>query len=154
MRWLRLAWIGALSCAALIVLVLLALSGLAREAWLVEAHPQAMVDTNKLLWEPPSESDPGYSRAVMKIYGNPVGEAPLRWLGVPAERFFHPEESKDPALRLLLVDRKKGEDPLQFDTVLFVGRWVIGGAIVTGALLAALWGILKRRATPPAPPAA
>lgn len=150
MRLLRFAWIGAYVCCFLIVAAMIVSALSAREAWLVEAHSESMVVTNKELWEidAPPENSPGYSRAVMKIYGNPAGEAPLLWLFIPEEKFFHPGESKDPGLRLLLVDRKKGEDPLQLLTVLFVGRWVAGGAAITGYVLMACWFLLKRRLRP------
>lgn len=151
MRLLRFAWIGVFVCCFLIVAFMIVAALSSRSAWLVESHSESTVSLNKEMWvvEAPPEDSPGYSRAVMKIYGNPAREAPLLWLWVPGEKFLHPPESKDPDLRLLLVNRLKGEDPLQLVTVLFVSRWVAGGAAVTGYVLMAAWFLLKRRRAGP-----
>ena len=56
---------------------------------------------------------------VIELYGNDAGGL-VKVLFVPKDKFRRPEEM--PELLLLPVDKQKGEDPLQYQMVLFFER--------------------------------
>ncbi len=142
-RLLRAA--GALSAALAVALPLAAL-GLDRLAGqrvqLVTAGDPATVRVNRSLYQP---GDP-----VAEIYGTPAGQ-PLRVLFV-GDRVLAPPE--DPALRLLLLDKQRGDNPLQARTLWYL-CWrlslVLGlaglGSLALGRLLSRRRGATPARVT-------
>lgn len=85
-----------------------------------------IVDVNRAMW---SKGEP-----VAPIYGTPVGE-PMRVLFAKDSRIIIPPE--DPAMTLYTVDKSKGENPLQEQTVRY-GAGVVGA----GSALLLLAGLL------------
>jgi hypothetical protein len=75
------------------------------------ATPNApeIINANRALW---MAGDP-----VAPIYGTPIGE-PMRILFVDEKRIIVPPE--DPSLTLYTVDKNKGQNPLQAQTVRFL----------------------------------
>ncbi len=109
------------------------------EVWIVTPHSPETVGLNQELITAEEAKDP---RRVLEIYGNPVGE-PIRVLFVPRDRIVHPKEM--PSLAILPVDKTKGENPLQLQTVWFLARWATAGAAVVGFLLVTVLVIAPRR---------
>src|SRR5688572_23519116 len=94
-----------------------------------------IVEVNRAVW---SLGEP-----VAPIYGTPVGE-PMRILFLDKSRIIVPPE--DPTLTLYTVDKSKGENPLQEQTVRYGAKFVgAGGAILL--LAGVLHFVWKRRAT-------
>jgi len=97
-----------------------------------------IVALNRTMW---SKGEP-----VAPIYGTPIGE-PMTILFADKSRIIVPPE--DPSLTLYTVDKAKGENPLQVQTIVFLAKYA---AIASGVLLVA--GILhfvwkhRRRAVP------
>ena len=147
MNRLRSASIGAFAVAALTYPSLWALERFAVEAWLITPHHPQKVEVNRglFLLDAPGPSDRDYPRKVMEVYGNPTGE-PVRVLFVPRGRFVHPPEL--PSLTLLTVEKEKGENPLQVQTLRFLSARLAGGASLVGGLLFGLGFLLQRRRTP------
>lgn len=114
-------------------------------AWLVDrgfgrdvlpvapSSPEA-VRANKVLHE---QGDP-----VPEIYGVP-GQRQLRVLFVPTDRILRPAE--DPSLRLLLIDKQRGENPLQVKTVYFLAWRIMAGLVAAALLGFGLLLLLQRR---------
>ena len=69
--------------------------------------------------------------AVAELYGNPLAE-PVRVIMPPADRLLRPQE--DPALLLLEVDKQKGENPLQAQTVWLFTKFAIAAFATLGLL--------------------
>ncbi|HEU4339269.1 MAG TPA: hypothetical protein VFS19_04310 [Planctomycetota bacterium] len=82
-----------------------------------------IVALNRTMW---SKGEP-----VAPIYGTPVGE-PMTILFADKSRIIVPAE--DPSLTLYTVDKSKGENPLQAQTIRFGAKFgLIGSAILMGA---------------------
>ena len=95
-----------------------------------------IVEANRALWTP--------GEPVAPLYGTPVGE-PMRILFADPARIIVPKE--DPTLTLYTVDKSKGENPLQEQTMWFAVRMAMyaSGALLAAALLYYLW---RRRRGP------
>ena len=109
------------------ILVLLGAAGLdlalGEQVLLIAPHDPGTVELNRLLHLP---GDP-----VAEIYGNPLS-SPVRVILPSRDRLIQPPE--EPALLLLPVDKRRGENPLQVQTVWFLTRHVAGGLILLGIL--------------------
>jgi hypothetical protein len=90
---------------------------------LVTPNAPDIVETNRSMWE---KGDP-----VAPIYGTPVGE-PMTILFSEEPRIIVPAE--DPSLTLYIVDKSKGQNPLQVQTVHFLAKYA---AMASGVLLLA-----------------
>ncbi len=95
--------------------------------------PEA-VRANKALYE---EGD-----SVAEIYGVP-GERKMRVIFVSKDLLVTPSE--DPKLRLLLINKQKGDNPLQVKTLYFVAWRVTAGLAAVSLLGLALLLFLRRR---------
>lgn len=83
-------------------------------------------------------------QSVAEIYGVPMA-GPMRVLFPPDERLVRPRE--DPGQLLLLVDKQRGDNPLQVKTVWFVA-WRLGaGLAVLGlvGLVVTFWAARRGR---------
>lgn len=139
MRLLRIAALGAFGSAALALLAAWSLDRFVAVTVqpVVRAAPEA-VQLNRTLHE--SGQD------VAAIYGVPSGR-PMRVLFPSKENVVRPPEN--PRLRLLLIDKQRGENPLQVKTVWFVA-WRLGaGLAVLGALCLGVGFLWRRRSEPP-----
>jgi len=85
-----------------------------------------IVALNRAMW---SKGEP-----VAPIYGTPIGE-PMTILFAEERRIIVPAE--DPSLTLYTVDKSKGENPLQVQTVAFLSKFALIGSgvlLLAGAL--------------------
>ena len=101
-----------------------------RNVILINPDPPDVVEANRALW---TQGEP-----VPKIYGAQVGE-PMRILFADPARIITPKE--DPSITLYTVDKTKGENPLQVQTMWYgvrMGMYVSGGLIAL-AFLHFLW---------------
>ena len=96
---------------------------LGEQVTLIAPHDPGTVELNRLLNLP---GDP-----VVEIYGNPLS-SPVRVMLPSKDRLIRPPE--EPALLLLPVDKSRGVNPLQAQTVRFLTRHVVGGLILLGIL--------------------
>ena len=94
-------------------------AALGRTVILVSPHGPEVVAANKATW---SKGEP-----VPEIYGIP-GREPRRILFADPSRIILPEE--DPSLTLYAVDKQKGENPLQVQTVWFAAKLGMAGSLV------------------------
>ena len=118
--------------AALLLLAAVGLDlALGEQVLLIAPHDPSTVELNRMLHLP---EDP-----VVEIYGNPLS-APVRVILPSRDRLIQPVE--EPALLLLAVDKIKGENPLQAQTVWFLFRHAAGGLILLGIL-----GVLTSRSS-------
>lgn len=95
--------------------------GFGRDVLMLAPHDAQTVELNRLLHSP--------GDSIPEIYGNPLSRQ-ARVLFVDPERIIQPEE--DPSLSLLPVDKAKGDNPLQVQTIWFFTRFIIGGLLVLG----------------------
>ena len=101
-----------------------------RNVILIIPNPPEVVEANRSLWT--------LGEPVAAIYGNPVGE-PMRILFAEPDRIIVPKE--DASLTLYTVDKTRGENPLQVQTVWFgvrIGMYV-SGVLMALAFLNYLW---------------
>lgn len=98
-----------------------------------QSSPEA-VRANKALW---MQGDP-----VAEVYGVP-GERTLRVVFVDPDRVLVPKE--DRSLRLLLIDKQHGENPLQAKTLYFVAWRISVGLAIAAALGFGLLLLISRR---------
>ena len=83
---------------------------------IISSYDQGTVELNQILYE---EGD-----AVAEIYGSPLSR-PVRVILPDSDRLIRPVE--DSSITLLQVDKSKGENPLQVQTVWFFARYVAYG---------------------------
>lgn len=105
-----------------------------RTVILINPDPPDVVEANRALW---TQGEP-----VTKIYGTQVGE-PMRILFADPARIIAPKE--DPSITLYTVDKTKGQNPLQVQTMWYavrMGMYVSGGLIGL-ALLHFIWKKLR-----------
>jgi hypothetical protein len=95
--------------------------GLGKDVTLITPHDASSVEVNKALFSP---GDP-----VAEIYGNPVSQ-PVKVILPSSDRLIRPEE--DPDLLLMTVDKQKGENPLQAQTVWFFSKFALPPLFVLG----------------------
>ena len=91
------------------------------------------------LWEP--------GHPVASLYGTPVGD-PVGVVWPDPERLLRPVEDRN--MVLMLVDKQKGENPLQIKTVCFVATRLAAVLGIISALLSLAWWAAARRG--PRPP--
>ena len=95
--------------------------GFGTEVVIVASHDPSTVELNRALYTP--------GEAVAELYGNPLAQ-PVRVIMPRADRLLRPHE--DPALLLLAVDKQKGENPLQAQTVWLFTKFAIAAFAVVG----------------------
>jgi hypothetical protein len=105
-----------------------------RTVLLINADPPDVVEANRALW---TQGEP-----VAKIYGTALGE-PMRILFADPARIIAPKE--DPSLTLYTVDKTKGENPLQVQTMWFAVRMAmyVSGALIGLWFLHVVWKRLR-----------
>lgn len=109
-----------------------------RTVILLNPDPPEVVDANRALWS--------QGELVAKIYGTPIGE-PMRVLFADSARIIVPKE--DPSLTLYTVDKTKGENPLQAQTLWFTVKLAMAGSalLVFAGLLHVVWKRWRRPVT-------
>lgn len=140
---LKVGWMGAVAVALLAFPAAAILASTATEAVMIQPHDPSVVEVNRGMWQldPPDPKAPDFEKQVIAIYGN--GSTRVKAVFVPKSRFIHPEELQ--GLVLLTVDKQKGENPLQAQTVWFVATWLLIGSAWAGVLLCGLWQFLRVR---------
>ena len=106
-------------------LALLMDRGFGEEVRLISPHDPSTVEVNRALYIP--------GDSVAEIYGNPLSN-PVRVVVPDPDRIVRPDE--DPHAVLLMVDKQRGENPLQARTV-----WLFAKAGALGLLLFGLAGL-------------
>lgn len=152
MKLLKILWILGYGLTVLSYPVAGILGAGAVEVQMITPHAPEIVDFNKAefgLAPPDAKKDP---KRVIQIYGNATGE-PVEVLFIDETQLLHPEEMKD--LVLLPVDKQKGEDPVQYQMVLFFAWYTTVCSAIGSTVLLVLWCVLRSRkkAAPPAPSA-
>src|SRR5262245_48977106 len=107
------------------------LSGAAgRVVLFINPDPPDVVEANRALWT--------LGEPVEKIYGTSLGE-PMRILFADPARIIVPKE--DPSVTLYTVDKSKGENPLQVQTVWYAVRLTmyVSGGLMALAFVLWLW---------------
>jgi len=101
-----------------------------REVILINPDPPDVVEANRALW---TQGEP-----VAKIYGATLGE-PMRILFADPARIIAPKE--DPTLTFYTVDKTKGENPLQVQTMWYAVRMAMyaSGGLIGLWLLHVIW---------------
>ena len=125
--------LGASALGLLVSLVApVALRFFATEVTFVSPAAPEEVAVNRELW---TRGEP-----VAPIYGVPASETSVVLFADPA-KLVRPSE--DPSLRLYVVDKQKGENPLQLKSVGFFARFAALGSAV--GILSAASGLAWRR---------
>ena len=108
-----------------LVVVLLAVittdRALGQEVLMIAPHRPSVVELNRMLY---ADGDP-----VPQLYGNPLSEQ-TRVVLPSQDRLVRPEE--DPTLLLFRVDKQRGENPLQTQTLWFFAKFVLPGLALLG----------------------
>ena len=146
-KLLRIGGVLALICAAAVYPVIGGIASSAVEAYLVPAKDPALVEQEKILFEPAGmdKKSPQYRKAVISIYGLPTDET-TALVFVPAGKYVRPSEL--PEITILPIDKEKGENPMQVKTLWFFAKYLAGGAALTGAFLLGLAALLGRKKAP------
>jgi hypothetical protein len=116
-------WVQAAGFGGVVIALTLAWTidrAMGEEVRLISPHDASTVEVNRALFVP---GDP-----VPEIYGVPLS-TPVRVIAPDSERILHPRE--DPALVLLRVDKRIGENPLQARTVWLFAK---AAALVLGLI--------------------
>lgn len=138
---LKIAWMFGFAVVALTYPVAWGMAGLSTEAILITKFDESKIEINRD-WDKPDPKDADFEKKVVALYGIPHEK--LRVLFVPQEKFLHPPEM--PSLVLLPVDKQKGENPLQVQTVWFFAKWIVTAAGVVSIALLGVWYVLERQA--------
>jgi hypothetical protein len=95
-----------------------------------------IIETNRMMWE---KGEP-----VAPIYGTPVGQ-PMTILFAEKSRIIVPPE--DPSLTLYVVDKSKGQNPLQVQTVRFLAKYaaMASGVLILAGLAHFAWKRWRQR---------
>jgi hypothetical protein len=96
---------------------------LGKEVLMIAPHKPSVVELNRMLY---ADGDP-----VAQLYGNPLS-AKTRVVLPSEDRLVRPEE--DPTLLLFRVDKQRGENPLQTQTLWFFAKLVLPGLALVGLL--------------------
>jgi hypothetical protein len=96
---------------------------LGEEVLMIAPHKPSVVELNRMLY---ADGDP-----VAPLYGNPMSEQ-TRVVMPSEDRLLRPEE--DPTLLLFRVDKQRGENPLQTQTLWFFAKFVLPGLALVGLL--------------------
>jgi hypothetical protein len=152
-KLLRLGWILAFACAALMYPLYGLLALTAKEVVFVTPFDDKTVRINRGLFklDTPDRDAPDWKKKVMGIYGLP-NDSPDRVVFVPDRRLTRPAE--DPSIVFLTVDKDKGENPWQLKTFGFTAKWGTLAAAVVGFVLLGVWALVRKKAAPAPPPAA
>ena len=144
MRLLKIGWIAAFAVAVASYPLAALLSSSSTEVLLVAPHSPEGVTLNRDLWEldHPGPATGEEATEVIRLYGN-SGNDPVEVVFVDEHRFLHPEEL--PSLTLLPVDKQKGENPLQVQTLYFFAQIFLIGGSTAGVVLLALSFWLRRK---------
>ena len=94
---------------------------LGQDVLIISPHDESTVQLNRALYV---SGDP-----VADLYGNPLSE-PVRVILPAKDHLIRPQE--DESLLLLKVDKQKGENPLQAQTVWFFARFALAGLTLLG----------------------
>ena len=97
--------------------------GLGRDVILIAPHAPAVVKVNRALY---TSGD-----AVADLYGNALSK-PVRVIFPSETKLIVPPE--DPYVLLLSVDKQRGENPLQAQTIWFFAKFAVGGFLVLGGV--------------------
>lgn len=127
-------WIGFGGAALVLVLALVVDNGMGQDVQMIASHDPSTIALNRELFAP--------GDAVAEIYGNPLS-APVRVVLVSEDSLFHPME--DPHLTLLAVDKSRGENPLQVQTVWLFAKMTAAGLLALGFAGVLTPVLLKRR---------
>ena len=95
----------------------------AKTVTLISPHAPSVVSLNKSMYQKGDE--------VAEIYGNPL-EKKTQLVMLDPKRVIRPEE--DPSLILYPVDKQKGENPLQVQSVWLFTRSALGGFLVVAVI--------------------
>ena len=140
LKLLKAFWIMSYLVVALAYPAAWGIARTATEAILITPfHPSKVVVNREM--DAPDKKDPDFEKKVAALYGI-VSEKKLV-VFVPKERFLHPEEM--PEMTLLPIDKDKGENPLQLQTIYFFAKWTVTGAGAAAISLMVLWLLLSRR---------
>ena len=145
MKILKVLWILGYGLAVLAYPVAGVLGSGAEEVQMITPYAPEMVELNRSLVSKAELSDPD---KVIRIYGNADGE-PVKVLFVDPATFIRPKEME--SLVLLPVDKQKGEDPLQYQMVLFFAKMTTICSVIGSSLLLGLWFLLRSRKKKAAP---
>lgn len=151
---LKLFGILSFAFAALAYPAAMVIGGTATEAYMIAGKDPTTVAVEAELFEPPkgaSKDSKEYRDAVLRIYGVPTDETTpiVFW---PKEKFIQPKQL--PTITILPVYKEKGENPLQVKTVYFFATRAAIGAAVAGVVFFIAFFLTRKKAAPPAPPAA
>ena len=150
MKILKVLWILGYALAILAYPVAGILGSGAVEVQMITPHADDIVafyQEDFSLDSPDEQSNP---ERVIQIYGNAAGE-PVKVLFVHDEKIIRPNEM--PSLVLLPVDKQKGENVLQYQTVLFFAWYTTVCSVICSSLLLSLWFLLRSRKKTAAPTA-
>jgi hypothetical protein len=106
-------WIGFGMSFIIFISAIILDRGLGKNVILIAPHDSSIVELNRELY---SQGDP-----IAEIYGNTLSRKPIRVVHFSKKSLIHPVE--DPKLKLLPVDKQKGENPLQVKTIWFLTKF-------------------------------
>ena len=129
-----LMWLGFGGAAASVAVALLTVGLLGQNVVMIAPFDESTVELNRALYSPGEQ--------VAELYGNPLG-TPVRVIAPRRQTIIRPAE--EPSLVLMRVNKQRGENPLQAQTIWFFGRLVVPSLIVLGIVGL----ILPRRRTDP-----
>ena len=86
---------------------------------LINPHDASVVSLNKSMY---TKGD-----NVEEVYGNPL-EKKVRLVMLDEKKIIHPEE--DPSLTLYPVDKQKGDNPIQVQSIWLFMRSCLGGFLI------------------------
>ncbi len=146
-KLLRIGGILALVFAAAVYPVIGGIASGAVEAYLIPAKDPALVEQEKILFDPAGmdRKSPQYRKAVISLYGLPTDET-TALVFVPAEKYVRPSEL--PEITILPIDKEKGENPMQVKTLWFFAKYLAGGAALTGVALLGLSTLFAKKKSP------
>jgi len=106
-----------------LIAVITADRALGKDVLMIAPHRPSVVDLNRMLY---ADGDP-----IPPLYGNPLS-AETRVILPTKDRLVRPEE--DPTLLLFRVDKQRGENPLQTQTLWFFAKFIVPGLALLGLL--------------------
>jgi hypothetical protein len=106
-----------------LVAVLATDKALGREVLMIAPHKSSLVELNRMLYE---QGEP-----IPELYGNPLSES-TRLILPQEDRLVRPAE--DPSLLLYKVEKSRGENPLQAQTLWFFTKFAVPALGLLGLL--------------------
>jgi hypothetical protein len=131
--------LGAWVVAALIPVIANSIANGAQDLWQVQPYRDRGSKENaerEFQKKQPKPTDSDFEKKVLARYGIPTSEKD-RFV-VSASSIQRPLKDR-PDLAFIFVDKSKGENPWQAKTVLFLGKVVSAGGVITGAFFLILW---------------